>query len=79
MHLTWTENTDAHGQTYWACEVRAYRFVITEIRSMFAGTTYYGRLIHNLESGPFVLESAEYKSERSAKSGLKRRAVKYGI
>jgi hypothetical protein len=79
MNLTWTENTDIHGQTYWACEIRKYRFVVTEVTRGNKFAEYYGRLIHDLESGPYVLESGEYKSERSAKAGLKRRAAKYGI
>jgi hypothetical protein len=79
MNLTWTENIDIHGQTYWASEIRKYRFVVTEITRTINGPEYYGRLIHELESGPYVLESGEYKTERSAKAGLKRRAAKYGI
>lgn len=76
-NLTWTEVTYPGGRTTWACEIGKYRLEVAA--TGHDSQPFYGKMTRDYGSGPVLILSGHYKSERTAKTGLAKRADNYGM
>lgn len=75
--FTWTETTDHNGRPMWSTEIGKYRLQITA--TGHDSQPFYGKMTADYGSGPVLILSGHYKTAKSAKTGLGRRADNYGM